>query len=54
MNDFNSIIILMSESRVSQLLQRSRSRHEVIDDPKLRRASIQYQRERRRGREVEA
>jgi hypothetical protein len=52
-NDFNSIIILM-ESRVSQLLGRSRSRHEVIDNPKLRRASVQYQRERKRGKEVDA
>lgn len=40
----------MIESRVSQLLKQSRSRHSIVISPELRRASAQYQAVRKESR----
>ncbi len=42
----------MSESRVGELLRHSRSRHEVIVSRELRKASVDYRRQRREARQA--
>jgi hypothetical protein len=45
-------ILLMSESRVSELLKRSRSRHEVVISKELRKVSADYQNQKAKSREA--
>ena len=42
----------MSESRVSELLRHSRSRHEVISNRELRKVSVDYRIQRREARQA--